>query len=99
MKEINQDDVDRLLHPKPITQDDSSEIPKGIDPITLRKIEAVMKGTDQEGYTAEQVGELIGASRTTARRYLEYMVTRGVILADLSYGTVGRPERVYYGKH
>lgn len=99
MKEINQDDVDRLLHPKPVTHDDSMEIPKGIDPITLRKIEEVMGKSDAPGYTAEQVGEMIGASRTTARRYLEYLVNRGVISADVSYGTVGRPERVYHGKH
>jgi two-component system CitB family response regulator len=26
---------------------------------------------------------------------LEYFVSKGVLIADISYGTVGRPERVY----
>ncbi len=97
MNEINQDDVDRLLHPEPVELDYSLEIPKGIDPITLQKVEDVMNQAKKPGYTAEQVGELIGAGRTTARRYLEYLVKRGVIAADVSYGTVGRPGRVYHG--
>lgn len=97
MEEINQDDVDRLLHPKPIAHDETQENPKGIDSITLRKIENVMSRSESHGYTADQVGEIIGTSRTTARRYLEYLVSRGVISTDLSYGTVGRPGRVYHG--
>ncbi|WP_411835175.1 hypothetical protein [Peribacillus frigoritolerans] len=34
-------------------------------------------------------------SRTTARRYLEHLMSEEKIDADLTYGTVGRPERVY----
>jgi len=45
--------------------------------------------------TAEELGKMIGASRSTARRYLEYLVSKGEAAADLSYGVVGRPERVY----
>jgi CitB family two-component system response regulator CitT len=38
----------------------------------------------------------MGASRTTARRYLEYLISIGEGKAELSYGIVGRPERIYY---
>ncbi|MCP3689586.1 MAG: two-component system response regulator, partial [Gammaproteobacteria bacterium] len=44
---------------------------------------------------AEQVGQSIGASRTTARRYLEYLVSNSELKVDVSYGGVGRPERHY----
>lgn len=40
--------------------------------------------------TADEAGERIGASRTTARRYLEYLISSGELVADLNYGTVGR---------
>ena len=45
--------------------------------------------------SAEQVGEAIGSSRTTARRYLEYLVGTQELVADVHYGSVGRPERQY----
>lgn len=37
----------------------------------------------------------MGASRTTARRYLEYMTGTGTLAAEVSYGSIGRPERRY----
>ncbi|UUZ80182.1 DUF977 family protein [Paenibacillus sp. P26] len=51
-----------------------------------------------EGMTAEQVAKLIGVSRSTGRRYLEYLVSLGDVTANLSYGVVGRPERVYQNR-
>lgn len=68
--------------------------PKGIDPLTLEKIKAIME-TNHLGITADQMGEEIGASRTTARRYLEYLISVGICTAQLEYGIVGRPERKY----
>jgi response regulator of citrate/malate metabolism len=73
----------------------ASDLPKGIDRITLVKITKVMSEVNEKGINAEQVGTQVGVSRTTARRYLEYLVSNGTIHADLSYGTVGRPERTY----
>ncbi|TCP52171.1 two-component system CitB family response regulator [Tumebacillus sp. BK434] len=71
-----------------------SYLPKGIDSLTLEKVSAVITQY-ADGLTAEAVGREIGASRSTARRYLEYLVAQGAVSADLSYGVVGRPERVY----
>lgn len=70
---------------------------KGIDPLTLQKVREVL--TDQaSGVTAERMGEQMGASRTTARRYLEHLVAIDECFAELAYGIVGRPERHYYMK-
>lgn len=92
---INQNEVDRLLHQADSSNKLDQEMPKGIDPITLKKIEGIFNSLGPAGITAEKAGVLIGVSRTTSRRYLEYLVANGLISADLSYGAQGRPERVY----
>jgi len=93
---INQQDVDIFLHQERKGVADKNDLPKGIDPITLEKIIKIVELIDEEGINAEQAGEKIGVSRTTSRRYLEYLVSNGVITADLFYGTLGRPERKYF---
>ncbi len=102
MENLAQTDVDTLLPqrvtgntPAPDTpQPNITRLPKGIDGITLDKIRSVFSGST-ESFNAEEVGALIGASRTTARRYLEYMVSTQELEAQVNYGSVGRPERRY----
>lgn len=72
-----------------------TELPKGIDPLTLTKVNDIITKA-KDGLTAEEVGENMGASRTTARRYLEYLISVGDAKAELEYGIVGRPERRYH---
>ncbi|WP_457577779.1 response regulator [Desulfomarina sp.] len=93
---INQQDVDILLHQEKEGVAEAGNLPKGIDPITLRKITGIIESIGEEGINADQAGEKIGVSRTTSRRYLEFLVSNGVIKADLFYGTLGRPERKYF---
>ncbi|TCP23482.1 CitB family two-component system response regulator CitT [Scopulibacillus darangshiensis] len=96
-EEINQEFVDRLfgkLHQ--VSPPAHSELPKGIDEITLQKVLAVLKKSNG-GLSAEMVGQRMGASRTTARRYLEYLISIERCKAEVEYGIVGRPERKYYG--
>lgn len=82
--------IENKLKPESIT-------PKGIDPLTLEKVRNIMLGV-QKGISAEKLGEEIGASRTTARRYLEFLIAEGDIIANVEYGTIGRPERIYVNK-
>ncbi|MED5402650.1 MAG: two-component system response regulator, partial [SAR324 cluster bacterium] len=35
-------------------------------------------------------------SRTTVRRYLEFLVSQTFLDVDVNYGGVGRPERRYF---
>lgn len=96
MSQVDQQQVDHLFDTVH-KQIKPSEIliPKGIDPITLDNIKNHMKD-EVNGITAEQLGKEIGVSRTTSRRYLEYMVSMGDVRAELLYGSVGRPERRYF---
>ncbi len=96
-KVVSQEDVDHLFTRQGTRTEVSTQVvPKGIDPLTLSKLTEVLVKHTPQGMTAEEVGSEMGCSRTTARRYLEYMVSLGKVDADLSYGTVGRPERRYH---
>ena len=95
---LEQGDVDRLLHPYKQSKPGEPALPKGIDPLTLKKVRAVFAQPHGEGFSAEEVGERVGASRTTARRYLEYLTATGHLSAELIYGAVGRPERKYFAE-
>ncbi len=94
---INRVDIDQSMADAMLNSTSSatiSRLPKGIDGVTLEKVRQLF--TNKNQLTADQAGELIGASRTTARRYLEYLISSGELSADLSYGSVGRPERTYF---
>ncbi len=94
---MEQRDIDALsLGPVPVLEPGTEDMPKGIDVLTLAKVRHLFGAVPPEGFSAEEVGEGMGASRSTARRYLEYMTTTGELRADLIYGSVGRPERRYF---
>lgn len=89
---MGQEEIDDLLQGS--KKMEQNHLPKGIDQLTLEKVSLAMKEESRD-LTAEEVSQIIGASRSTARRYLEYLVSIGSIKSDLSYGVVGRPERIY----
>ncbi|MCG9597571.1 response regulator [Vibrio sp. Isolate25] len=91
--DLDQNLVDKMMQTASPADTNVQRLPKGIDGVTLDKIRALFSGC--ESMTADEAGERIGASRTTARRYLEYLNSAGELVADLNYGTVGRPERCY----
>ncbi len=92
---LEQRDIDELNQAVQ-TSSTTHSVPSGIDVLTLGKVRQVFEGDNPNGLSAEEVGENIGVSRSTARRYLEYMTTTGELRADVVYGTVGRPERRYF---
>lgn len=93
---INQRHVDELFN----FQSKSahlSGLPKGIDELTLDKISHVFEMSERI-HTADSLGKEIGISKTTARRYLEYLAAKGFLSAVIHHGRVGRPERIYQKK-
>lgn len=105
--QLSQQQVDNLIRREQTTVEKEKEkekekplkewplLPKGIDRLTLEKVLGVLVTTGVKGLTAEAIAVKVGVSRTTARRYLEYLMTEEKIDADLVYGQIGRPERVY----
>lgn len=91
LADIDQQAVDTLLG-TPLQQVAAAGLPKGIDALTLQRVLAALSGV---GACAEEIGNRVGVSRTTARRYLEFLVGQQLASPELEYGTVGRPERRY----
>lgn len=101
-KKFEQSDLDALFHHgarhERVTSDPSmapNQLPKGIDSLTLEKVHQVFKEHQGVPFTAELMSEKVGVSRSTARRYLEHLLNDNQVVADIEYGTVGRPERHY----
>lgn len=94
-EEVNQNVVDKLFKNSEENKIENEQmLPTGIDGKTLHNILEVLK-SNQEGLSAEEIGEKMGASRTTARRYLEYLISIDKCRSEVKYGAVGRPERKY----
>ncbi|MBR2512895.1 MAG: response regulator [Halomonas sp.] len=95
--EMNQDELDQVLarlQPSEPPRSATRSLPKGVDRLTLRRVVDSLEAA-QDSLTAMQVARTMGASRSTARRYLEFLVAEQAVNAELGYGDVGRPERRY----
>ncbi len=74
-----------------------NDLPTGINSITLQKSKT--RSGKPKRDDGRRTGRKMGASRTTARRYAEFLVSQEEALAELEYGIIGRPERKYYLAH
>jgi response regulator of citrate/malate metabolism len=91
--EVVQDEVDRLFGSLRTTG--AAPLPKGMSAETLRDVTAVLRDA-AGGLSASEVGELVGTSRVTARRYLEHLAELGMAERQPRYGGGGgRPEVAY----
>jgi two-component system CitB family response regulator/two-component system response regulator DcuR len=93
---IDQQAADQIMKVTAVETAVPAALPKGIDAISLAKVRKVFTDHPKSRMSADQVGIKIGMSRSSARRYLEYLVDAGWLGADISYGIVGRPERNFY---
>ncbi len=91
-----QEDLDTLISMK--SRDPSwannRAIPKGLQLKCLNDVEAFLKGND-DTYSAQEVGDVLGISRSTARRYLEFLTMSERVIVEYAYRRVGRPEKRY----
>ena len=91
-----QEDLDALVSMK--SHDPSwannRSIPKGLQLKCLNDIESFLK-SNEETFSAQEVGEHLGISRSTARRYLEFLTMSERVVVEYAYRRVGRPEKRY----
>jgi len=71
-----------------------SMLPKGMSGPTLDAVVAALREST-DGLSAGAAGDVLGMSRVTARRYLEYLADNGLAVRQPRYGQVGRPELRY----
>ncbi|MDY6055596.1 response regulator [Micrococcus sp.] len=71
------------------------ELPKGLGEATLRDVEALLRSEPRLARSAGEVGEALGVSRVTARRYLEHLECGRLVTRRPRHGGRGRPEQEY----
>ncbi|MFA5535687.1 MAG: response regulator [Bacillota bacterium] len=69
-------------------------LPKGLTETTLKQI-LLLLHEDRGSFSAEEVAANLGIARVTARRYLEYLVSKEKVELEMQYGSVGRPINRY----
>ena len=89
-----QSDVNRVFGLEPADGAERTDrLPKGCSPETLGRVVDVLQSAAAD-LSAAEVAELLGTSRVSARRYLEYLHDESRVEVRLKYGA-GRPERRY----
>ena len=91
--DVVQDDVDQLFGTLR-SRGSSAPLPKGMSAESLRQVTDALRGAP-DGLSATEVGDAVGASRVTARRYLEHLADQGLVDRAPRYGGSGRPEMEY----
>lgn len=89
---FTQEDIDGVFH---MAEDSAPRhIPKGLSAVTLNKVVGHLKNK-RDGISSEETAALLGVSRVTARRYLEYLVSTGKAVVEPEYRELGRPINKY----
>ncbi|NLU45000.1 MAG: response regulator, partial [Acholeplasmataceae bacterium] len=89
---IKQDDLDSSLLNR--NKNATGKIPKGLEKTTLYNVwQEIIKieGT----FTTEEISSLVGISRVSIRKYLEFLKSVNVLHLELNRGCVGRPVYKY----
>jgi len=92
-RDIRQSEVDRLFGLMR-GSGTSPGLPKGCSEATMALVRAVF-AERETNWSASEIAERVGISRTTAQRYLAHLVSTGALRLYLRYGAAGRPENRY----
>ncbi|CUH97305.1 Transcriptional regulatory protein MalR [Propionispora sp. 2/2-37] len=92
--QLNQNELDSFLlstKNRPVRE----PLPKGIDPHTLTTVWETIQSLDGNAFSTEELAQLVGISRISMRKYLDFLKQRDLLILRLIYGTVGRPVYKY----
>ena len=90
--EAAQADVDRALGL--LRGSEEAALPKGLSSGTFTAVVQAVREAEAP-LSASDIGDTLGISRVTARRYLEHLVDVGQAERAPRYGGTGRPEHLY----
>ena len=68
---------------------------KGFNQYTYEKVIDGITDMEDNSFTSDQIAKIIGVSRITARRYLDYLEKEEKLVVEMEYGKVGRPKNKY----
>ena len=94
-KSVEQDDIDSIFFDSSSRSDRTKDmLEKGMSEKTYNAILEAIKAMDAPT-TAEELGDKLGISRVSVRRYLEFMEGRGILEMKPIYGKKGRPQHLF----
>lgn len=91
-----QEDIDTLIsmRSRGPSWANNRAIPKGLQLKSLNDVETYLNDKG-DAFSAQEVGDALGVSRSTARRYLEFLTMNERLIVEYAYRRVGRPEKRY----
>ena len=93
LDKVNQKNIDFLIDK---SRKKANELyPKGIQEKTLQTIIEHLKENKNKWLTGDEIAEKVGLTGVTVRRYMTHLSEVGIVIADMNYGTGGRPCMLY----
>ena len=93
LDKVNQKNIDFLIDK---SRKRANELyPKGIQEKTLQTIIEHLKENKNKWLTGDEIAEKVGLTGVTVRRYMTHLSETGMVIADMNYGTGGRPCMLY----
>lgn len=89
--QLNQMDLDHLLHHKEQLVSEAHELPKGLTKDTLCKVWKQVIKMGRNACSTEELASKTGISRVSMRKYVHFLAEIEVIETEIEYGAVGRP--------
>ncbi|PFH87765.1 response regulator [Bacillus sp. AFS088145] len=90
LEAVSQQELDNyLLH-----RDETAiveELPKGLTKDTLKQVWEAVHELKEVPFSTEEVANVVGISRVSARKYLNFLKDLGILDVKVIYGTIGRP--------
>jgi CitB family two-component system response regulator MalR len=90
---LDQTELDKHLARRTTEGRKAEELPKGLDRNTLDKVVKAIAAWQGESpwFTAEEIGQQVGISRVSVRKYFEFLCALKALRMEPGYGTGGRP--------
>lgn len=93
LEKVNQKNIDFLIDKSRKNADELH--PKGIQDKTLQLILAHLGDKGGQWLTGDELAESTGLTGVTVRRYMSYLIEKGLAEGDMNYSTGGRPSMLY----
>lgn len=88
---LNQEELDKLILINKEQTQVLTQIPKGLDRNTLRKVWGNIKEMKEDIFSTGEMARNVGVSRVSMKKYLDFLSEIRVLKMEIVYGSVGRP--------
>ena len=61
----------------------------------METVKSFLEQSPDTDFTSEEIADKVGLSRVTVRRYVNFLLEKGVIVGNMNYEAGGRPCMLY----